>query len=61
MLCIQISDNLDLTNMKILRELVFYVQGDRPTYKRKWAEVDFILAPYNVDEHWAIARIDLVK
>ncbi|EOX98780.1 Uncharacterized protein TCM_007473 [Theobroma cacao] len=37
--------------MQIPDELSGYVEGERPTYVKKWEDVDFILAPCNVGGH----------
>ncbi|EOY10240.1 Uncharacterized protein TCM_025607 [Theobroma cacao] len=47
--------------MQIPDELRGYVEGERPTYSKKWEDVDFILAPCNVGGHWVVAKIDLVR
>ncbi|EOY18324.1 Uncharacterized protein TCM_042921 [Theobroma cacao] len=47
--------------MQIPDELRGYVEGERPTYAKKWEDVDFILAPCNVGGHWVVAKIDLVR
>lgn len=47
--------------MEIPDELQAYVEGEKPTYGKKWEDVDFILVPYNVGGHWVVAKIDLVR
>ncbi|XP_017978432.1 PREDICTED: uncharacterized protein LOC108660465 isoform X2 [Theobroma cacao] len=42
-------------------ELRGYVEGERPTYAKKWKDVDFIIVPCNVGGHWVVAKIDLVR
>ncbi|EOY32867.1 Uncharacterized protein TCM_040883 [Theobroma cacao] len=50
-----------LSSMDIPDKLRAYVEGDKPTYCKKWEDVDFILAPRNVGGHWVVAKIDLVR
>ncbi|EOY19011.1 Uncharacterized protein TCM_043607 [Theobroma cacao] len=47
--------------MQVPDELRGYVEGERPTYDKKWKDVDFIIAPCNVGGHWVVAKIDLVR
>ncbi|WRX12609.1 Ulp1 protease family [Theobroma cacao] len=47
--------------MQIPNGLWGYVEGERPTYAKKWEDVDFILAPCNVGGHWVVTKIDLVR
>ncbi|EOY19248.1 Uncharacterized protein TCM_044254 [Theobroma cacao] len=47
--------------MQIPDELQGYVEGERPTYAKKWEDVDFILAPCNVGGHWVVVKIYLVR
>ncbi|EOY26758.1 Uncharacterized protein TCM_028723 [Theobroma cacao] len=47
--------------MQIPDELRGYVEGERPTYAKKWEDVDFILAPCNVSGHLVVAKINLVR
>ncbi|EOX99729.1 Uncharacterized protein TCM_008590 [Theobroma cacao] len=42
-------------------DTIFFVKGKRPTYSKKWEDVDFILAPCNVGGHWVVAKINLVR
>ncbi|EOY09843.1 Uncharacterized protein TCM_025216 [Theobroma cacao] len=47
--------------MQIPDELQGYVEGERPTYAKKWEDADFILAPCNVGGHWVVGKIDLMR
>ncbi|EOX93417.1 Uncharacterized protein TCM_002293 [Theobroma cacao] len=47
--------------LSLLYELRGYVEGESPTYAKKWEDVDFILTPCNVGGHWVVAKIDLVR
>ncbi|EOY02755.1 Uncharacterized protein TCM_017153 [Theobroma cacao] len=47
--------------MQIQDELRGYVESERPTYAKKWEDVDFILEPCNVGGHWVVAKIDLMR
>ncbi|EOY22973.1 Uncharacterized protein TCM_014994 [Theobroma cacao] len=61
MLHIEFSTEDARAKMQISDELRGYAEGKRPTYTKKWEDVDFILAPCNVGGHWVVAKIDLVR
>ncbi|EOY32368.1 Uncharacterized protein TCM_040241 [Theobroma cacao] len=56
-----VVDTTFFATMQISNELRGYVEAERPTYGKKWEDVDFILAPCNVGGHWVVAKIDLVR
>ncbi|WRX16638.1 Ulp1 protease family [Theobroma cacao] len=61
MLHTKFSTENALATMQISDELRGYVEGERPTYAKKWEDMDFILAPWNFCGHWVVAKIDLVR
>ncbi|WRX12426.1 Ulp1 protease family [Theobroma cacao] len=49
------------STMEIPNELWGYLEGEKPTYGKKWEDVNFILTPCNVGGHWVVAKISLVR